>query len=444
MKKIVIIGGGSYTWSPIFMHEIASHPVTQDARLVLMDLDQERLDLLYDLGMKMIADRGSGLVIEKTTSLEGALQGADFILLTITTGGLDAMRVDLEVPARYGTQQSVGDTTGPGGLSRALRNIPVVAEIGRQVAQTCPKALLLNYTNPMTTLTRVLSMQGVRVLGLCHEWAGVRKKLAPLLGVAPEGLTPRIAGINHLIWLTELRADGQDVWSMLTIVMDKVLSGEIVVDEGDITVFADRFLVKARLFKAFGALPVAGDRHLAEFFPHFITEGTNWGQDYRFRLTGIEERMGVEFFARMLLESILRGDTPLEPALEQLSSEDAADIIAAAMTGEPYIGLMNLPNVGQIANLPQEAVVETMGIVDQAGPQPITFGTLPPGLQAILERHIRSQEMTIEAALAGDRALALQVVLNDPLSSRLTLDQAEALLDEMLEANRAYLPAFFE
>jgi alpha-galactosidase len=147
MKNIVIIGGGSYTWSPVFMHEINSHPDLGDSRLVLMDLDQERLNLLHALGMKMIADIESNLTIEKTTSLEDALQGADFILLTITTGGLEAMRPDLEIPAKYGIQQSVGDTTGPGGLSRALRNIPVVAEIGRKVMEICPKALFLNYTD---------------------------------------------------------------------------------------------------------------------------------------------------------------------------------------------------------------------------------------------------------------------------------------------------------
>jgi alpha-galactosidase len=296
----------------------------------------------------------------------------------------------------------------------------------------------------MTVLTRVLSMQGVKVIGLCHEWAGVRKKLAPLLGVAPEQITARVAGINHLIWLTELWAGGRDAWTPLSDLVDRVISGEVVVDEEDTTVFVDPFLVKARLFKAFGALPVAGDRHLAEFFPHFITTETNWGQDYKFRLTSIEDRMGMAFFARTLLESILEGDTPLGPALEQLSSEEAADIIAAAITGEPYFGLLNLPNMGQISNLPQESVVESLGMVDQSGAHPITFGALSPGIQAILERHVRSQEMTVEAALTGDRALALQVLLNDPLSSRLTLDQAGAMLEELLEANRVFLPAFFD
>jgi alpha-galactosidase len=308
--------------------------------------------------------------------------------------------------------------------------------------EICPQALFLNYTNPMTVLTRVLSRQGVRVMGLCHEWAGVQKKLAPLLGVTPDQVTARIAGINHLIWAMELRAGGRDAWLSLSDLMDRVISGEVVVDEEDTTVFADPFLVKAHLFKAFGALPVAGDRHLAEFFPHFITEGTNWGQDYKFRLTSIEDRMGMAFFARTLLESILKGDTPLGPALEQLSSEDAAEIIAAAITGEPYLGLMNLPNVGQIANLPQEAVVETMGMVDQSGAHPITFGALPLGIQAVLERHVRSQEMTVEAALTGDPELALQVLLNDPLSGRLTLSQTTKMLDELIEANIGYLPGF--
>ena len=138
MVKVVIIGGGSPMWGPIFMHEIFSHPDLKEVSLVLQDIDQERLDLIYALGQKMLTDRGLDLNFEKTTSMEQALQGADIVILTITTGGPEAMRADLEIPARFGIQQSVGDTTGPGGLSRSLRNIPVVAAIGRLVMDTCP------------------------------------------------------------------------------------------------------------------------------------------------------------------------------------------------------------------------------------------------------------------------------------------------------------------
>src|SRR5574341_165533 len=186
MSKIVISGGGSYTWGPTFIGDMFAIPELRGSTIVLQDILKERVDLVYALGQKLIPDFDLDFCLEQTLSLEDALQGADFVLLTITTGRLEAMRPDLEIPARHGIKQSVGDTTGPGGLSRALRNIPVVAEIGRQVMEICPEALFLNYTNPMTVLTRVLVMQGGKTVGLCHEWMVVRGHLARLLRTVPE------------------------------------------------------------------------------------------------------------------------------------------------------------------------------------------------------------------------------------------------------------------
>jgi len=201
MPKITVIGGGSYTWGPTFMRDIFATSELAGSTLVLHDIAQDRVDLVYALGQRMIQEFNLNFHLEKTLSLEDALHGADFVILTITTGRLESMRPDLEIPARYGIKQSVGDTTGPGGLARALRNIPVVAEIGRKVMEICPNALFLNYTNPMTVLTRTLAMQGVKVVGLCHEWIGVREKLAQIFNTQPENVTAKIAGVNHLIWI---------------------------------------------------------------------------------------------------------------------------------------------------------------------------------------------------------------------------------------------------
>jgi len=443
MSKITILGGGSYTWGPTFLRDIFATPELRGSTIFLEDILQERVDLVYALGRKMIDDFHLDFRLEKTLSLEQALQGADFVLLTITTGRLESMRPDLEIPARYGIRQSVGDTTGPGGLSRALRNIPVVAEIGRKVMEICPQALFLNYTNPLSVLTRILAMQGVQVVGLCHEWIGVRERLAPLFGTTPEKIEARIAGINHLIWVTDLYANGKQVWNELSGLADKIISGEIKVDENERSVFADHAKIKSTLFQLYGALPATGDRHLAEFFPHFINESTGWGTDYDIRLTSIEDRQGMEMFARMLIESMLRGETDLQSFMAEVSTEAANQIIRALACGERYVGIMNLPNEKQITNLPHGAVVETYGAIDSTGPHAITYGDVPAGVQNILEHHIRQQEMTVESAMTGSRDLALQVLLNDPLSSRLTVPQARQMLEELLEANKQYLPSFF-
>ena len=443
MPKIVIIGGGSYTWGPTFMRDIFGTPELRGSTIVLQDIVQERVHLVHALGQKMIQDFDRDFHLEKTLSLEDALPGADFVILTITTGRLQAMRPDLEIPAQYGVKQSVGDTTGPGGLSRALRNIPVVAEIGRKVMEICPKALFLNYTNPMTVLTRTLARQGVNVVGLCHEWIGVRRHLANLLHTTPEAIDAKIAGVNHLIWVTDLYADGKRIWEELSVLVDRILQGDIKMEEENTSVFADHFKVKAALFKLYDALPAAGDRHIAEFFPHFINPATNWGVEYELRLTSVEDRYQMEADAKGFIEAALRGDVPLTPFMQQLSTEAAHQIIRAVACGENYVGIMNLPNEGQIANLPRDAVVETYGIIDSQGTHAIPYGAVPAGIQNILEHHIRQQELTIEAANSGSRQLALQVLCNDPLSSSLTIPQASRMLDELLEANRHYLPKFF-
>ena len=443
MPKITIIGGGSYTWGPTFMRDIFATPELKGSTIVLHDIAQDRMDLVHALGQKMLDDFSLDFHLETTLSLEEALKGADFVILTITTGRLESMRPDLEIPTRYGVKHSVGDATGPGGLARALRNIPVVAQIGRKVMEICPNALFLNYTNPMTVLTRTLAMQGVKVVGLCHEWIGVREKLALIFGTAPENIQAQIAGINHLIWVTDLYADGKRVWDEVPAIAGKILSGEIKVDEEDTSVFTDHAKVKSTLFQLYGALPAAGDRHIAEFFPHFINESTHWGADYDIKLTSIEDREALEAFAKMMIESVLNGETDLKPFMEDISTEAANKIIRAVVSGENYIGIMNLPNTGQVLNLPYGAVVETYGVINSMGAHATSYGEVPAGVQSILQKHISNQEMTIRSALAGDWDLALQVLLNDPLSGRLTIPQARQLLHELLEANKQYLPLLF-
>jgi alpha-galactosidase len=433
--KIVLIGGGSFSWGPTFLRDIFTTPELRGSTIVLEDINPESLDLVYRLGQKMLADFHLDFRLEKTTDLDEALQGADIVVLSITTGGLASMRRDIEIPAKYGIRQSVGDTVGPGGLARALRNIPVVAAIARKVDEICPQALFMNYTNPMSVLTRAVAMQRSapdRTVGLCHELIGVRKKLADAFKVDAGQFEMKVAGINHLIWIASLSAAGRDLWPDLEKLAADVLSGAVEIDAGDITPFADHFKLKSRLLQLYGALPAAGDRHVAEFFPNVLTEKTNWGEQYGIALTSVDFREGLAMFERTMIEASLSGDMPLDDFMKENSGEAVAPIAAALATGGKYTGIMNLPNVGQINNLPYNAIVETFGVIDASGAHALPFGDLPPGVQTIVERHIRNQEMTVTAALTGDRRLALQALLNDPLSSLLEVDSAAAMMDELL------------
>ena len=447
MPKITFIGAGSYSWGPTFLRDMFVSPSLAGATICLHDIDAERLDLNFRLGKKMLSDFNHDFRLEQTLSLDEALGGADFVILTITTGGLDTMRPDLEIPWKYGLRQSVGDTVGPGGISRALRSLPVVAGIARKVDVLCPQAWFFNYTNPMSVLTRVIDMhRSVRAhtVGLCHEWIGVRAKLAAVFGVKPGDVVGKVAGINHFIWVTGLAVAGQDVWDQLPAIMERLLSGEIDPDPGDTSPFVDKARVKARLFQLYGALPAAGDRHISEFLPSIICPETSWGTDFGFKHTSIDDRQAIMLFERVKIESTLADDTPLSPFMQELSSEALNPILTALVTGGRYEGIMNLPNAGQIDNLPANVIVETYGTIEAGGAHAAHFGSLPPAVHALVERQVRNQELTIQAALGGNRRLALQAMLNDPFTGRLPVNEIEKMFDELLEANRAYLPLFFE
>jgi alpha-galactosidase/6-phospho-beta-glucosidase family protein len=443
--KITIVGGGSYSWGPLFVRDLLIAPGLQNARIVLHDIDPQALEAVHELGRKMVAQRGQGSV-ERTLDLDEALRGADVVILTITTGGLEAMRHDVEIPEKYGVYQSVGDTVGPGGLARALRNIPVVAGLAQKMEQLCPRAWLLNYTNPMTTLCRsVTKTSGIRTIGLCHEWHGVRRRLSAHFSVPETAFVPRIAGINHLIWLLGLEVGGEDYMPRLHKLAADIVAarGQVAgLIEEDARSTIDQGMVKSQLLQIYGALPIAGDRHVAEFFPFFLTDATSRGRAWGIDRTPIAERYTWRDEAWQALDRLGNDEKALAAYLAQSSGEAADEIITALSTGGHYAGIMNLPNTGQIADLPDNVVVETMGVIKNGVARGLPAGDVPPAVQAILQRHIVNQELTVEAALTGSRELALQALLGDALCPP-DLDAAKRMLDEMLAANRSYLQAFF-
>jgi len=443
MSKIALVGGGSVQWMPTILRDIAVTEGLAGSHIVLEDIEPKHLEYTLPMARRILEQAGTGCTIEATTDQRAALDGADYVVLTISTGGLDTMRHDLEIPERYGVYQSVGDTVGPGGISRALRNIPVVAGIARDMEALCPEAWLLNYTNPMSTLCRcVTKTTGVRVIGLCHEVRGRLGMLRRIFGIGDNGrLEWRVAGINHLIFLLELSLDGEDAFPRLRDYVEEHPEIEVgpVSRSEPCFPFQDRAVLKFELFKLFGALPASGDRHLAEFFPHFLTEETDRGRRYGVELTRIAHRQALMDEAFERAARLASGEETIEMAP---SGEAAPRIMAALANGGEYTDVMNLPNTGQIANLPADIIVETRATVANGTVTPEPVGELPPAIQAVVEHHVRIQEMTVEAALTGDRELALQAFLLDPLVR--DLDAGKRMFDGLLEANRDYLPQFFQ
>jgi alpha-galactosidase/6-phospho-beta-glucosidase family protein len=436
--RICFVGGGSYNWMPKLLGDVA---LTKDlsGTVVLHDIDPVALEEIRQLAVKLMATTGAEFAVETSTDLAEALRGAEFVVVTITTGGLEAMRKDLDIPLKYGIYQSVGDTVGPGGVSRALRNVPVMVEIARTMERVCPDAWMLNLTNPLTVLTRAVNkVTNIKAMGLCHELMGVRGGMMRMFDVAAEDFEVRVAGTNHLIWLLDLKIKGQDGFQM---VREYAASGRAVplksTSGGHRAPFQDRWKLKLALFDTYGYLPTAGDRHLAEFFPYFLTDETGAGEDYGVLLTTIEHREEMVQQARNEVRAAIEGDAPVRP---ERSAEETADIVSAVANGRSFRAIVNLPNRGQIDNLPREAVVETLADVGAAGANPISVGPLPAGVLNTVHPHVINQEILVDAALTGDRQLALQALVGDPLVR--DFRTAPQLLDELLEAHAEHLPQF--
>lgn len=439
--KIAILGGGSYGWTHTIVRDLCVQG-DLEGEIVLEDIDPEPLKLTEPLAKKIAQMAGGRFTISSTTNQTEALTGADFVVLTISTGRLATMYHDLEIPRKYGIHQPVGDTVGPGGLSRGLRNIPVVVDIAKEMEKVCPNAWFFNYTNPMTTLTRcIYKYTSIRAIGLCHELFGTRRTIARTLGVEEEDLDIKVAGVNHFIWILRCTVNGEDALQKM---IEADRAGQIAGPGEDTnlvnkTALMDKNRAKMEMLKVFGALPAEGDRHLVEFVPFFLTERANQAANYGVKMTYIADREKGYEDKKAQIHRWLAGEDEIPMA----QSREAVSKLISALANfkKGVIDIVNLPNRGQIANLPQDVIVETLGLIGPYEATPLCVGNLPPAIQSMVNIHVQNQEMIVEAAMTGDRGLALQALYNDPLTRE--FDYVPQMLDELLEANKQYLPRFF-
>jgi alpha-galactosidase/6-phospho-beta-glucosidase family protein len=437
--KLAVVGGGSYQWGPKIILDVALKMELRRGTLVLHDINAEALDDMFDWGEKALNEADADLQLEKTLSIEDALEGADFVVLSISTGGLDATALDLEIPAQYGVVQTVGDTVGPGGHFRALRNIPVVVEIARTMERICPDAVLLNLTNPLTALTRaVTKATSIRAVGLCHELFSTLGMLSKMFDAPEEAINVRVAGVNHFIWATEVSVRGRDVTEEAFRRISGGEAREIALADaaGDKDPFVNTWGFRTELCGLYGYLPAAGDRHLCEFVPGYLSDEKE-RERLDLRVTTVDIRRERLAADRERVRRMVRGEEPIPTGP---SREEISDIMAAVWTGEDSVNIVNLPNAGQVRDLPLGAVVETYGALNGTGASGIVFGELPPPVAALVHPHVFNQEATVQAGLTGDRDLAFRTFVNDPLVA--SQADARALFDEMFEAHSAYLSQF--
>ncbi len=435
--KIAFIGGGSVQWTPGLVTDMALTPTLAGASLVLHDVDADALNLLTRACQRIMTQTHGALTITATLDRAVALRDADFVILCVAIGGLTAMSNDLAIPARYGVAQSVGDTVGPGGLARGLRHIPFAVQVAREMEQLCPNAWMLNLTNPMTTICRgVTRATSIRTIGLCHEVDIFRRRhLTHLLAAPAAEITLNVAGINHLPVILGCRVGAADGLARLRGWLTEHQAFEFaqqhIPDIQDI--FQDRLAVKLSLFQNSSILFGSGDRHIAEFFPGFLTAANQHGDRYGVVLTTIAHRTELARQRRAKIEQFVAG------AAEdwQMSLEQMAPVMAALSGGPAGQFIVNVPNQGQIDNLPRAAVVECLAHLDAFGVRPLAVGDLPNPAAAVITAHVARQELIVEAALSGRREPALAALTTDPLIPNPAI--VAPLFDELHAANAPFL-----
>lgn len=445
--KITFIGGGSYQWTPVLFRDIAVNEHLQNVQFVLHDIDSERNGQLTDICKVLARKLKSSVQASSEISLEKALEGADAVILCISTGGLDAMEHDIEIPKQFGVFQPVGDSTGPGGISRTLRNIPVVTKIAKKMERLCPDAWLLNLTNPMDQIVRAIHQTtSIKVLGLCHEYKTFMSTVGNMLKLDcwEKEIAASIAGINHFAWVQKLTVKGQDGFAMLR---DHMLEQQSEPADSGNTVNLTHSLsgnqVKFALFNVYGLIPYPGDRHLVEFFPYFLSKHTNYGEDFGVKLTSIHDRRVT--MMDYYIERVAEWTGPGEDSVPSMPSDESLAPILAALIGNgpSTIQPVTLPNSGQVENLPLNSSVETLATFTGAQVFPHVSGSLPAGIQALVHKHCLIQDLSVEAAIEGDRGKALQAMLADPLNNSNSYCDIESMLDLLMEANSELLPQFY-
>ena len=436
MKKIAFIGAGSFGFTRGLVRDILSFPAFADSTIALMDIDEERLSYIKKAIDKIVAQGNYPAKVVATTDRIEALTGADGVVCTILAGGVDVWRHDIEIPKKYGIDINVGDTRGPSGIFRALRTIPVMLDICRDIEKYCPETVFLNYTNPMAMLCR--AMQGetkINVTGLCHSVQGTAEMLAKWIGAPMDEITYLCAGINHQAFYLDYRWNGKDAYPLIS---EAVKRPEIYKEE----------IVRNEMFLHLDYYVTESSGHNSEYNPWFrkspeliekyCTYGTGWNPG----------KYGY------ILDYYLQRETTWKNEINEWMNQEAIDLkrgneyaanIFNAIFGDQtmYEFNGNVRNYGLIDNLPEGCCVEVPVLASKRGISPMHVGALPEHLALMINTSARCEELAVEAAITGDPRKVFHSICFDPLTSAvLSLSEIKKMVDEMMEINKDYLPQF--
>ena len=445
MTKIALVGAGSAVFTKGLVADLIARG--EETTIGLVDPDPVALEVATGLATKMIRSRNAPIQLESSTARDDVFPGADAIICTVGVGGRKAWLADVRIPRQYGIYQPVGDTIMPGGLSRALRMIPAMVDIASDMLRLCPHALFFNYGNPMSAVCRgVRKATGAPVIGLCHGVFHVAATIARVLGVDVASLRYTAVGINHLTWFTEVRSAGRNLMPALReygrAKLEELFDGAALPNNGATAPTANP--ASWLLLETFGAFPAVLDRHVCEFFPHLYSrEGAYFGKTLGTDCFSLERTIedGDEAFAEM--QAIASGRVEIPDEYFDRSSgehEQVVEIIDSIRADRGTIYSANLPNKGQVPNLPADAVVESPVTADGSGLRAIQQPPLTPGVAGTLQRPFAAVEAIVGAALSGSREEFVQALLID--GSVQGHREAGRLADELLAVHAEHLPQF--
>lgn len=430
MGKITFLGAGSTIFAKNVLGDCMLTEALRDFEIALYDIDEKRLDESYN--MLSIINKTlnkSRANINKYKDRKEALRGAKYIVNAIQVGGYDPCTItDFEVPKKYGLRQTIGDTVGIGGIFRGLRTIPVMLDFAKDIEEVCPDALLLNYTNPMSMIT-IAMIKGTKVktVGLCHSVQTCASDLLSKLNMSTEGISYKIAGINHMGWLLEITKDGKDLYPEIK--------------KRAKTLGKHDDMIRFELMKQFGYYVTESSEHNAEYLPYFIK---NTHPEF------IEKyNIPLDEYPRRCISQIENWDkckkdlVNNEEINHERTKEYASYIMEAIETGRPYTFGGNVLNTGLITNLPNDCCVEVTCLADKNGITPCYVGELPIQLAALNRTNVNVQLLTVEAALTRNKDYIYYAAMLDPhTSSELSIDDIKNLVDDLIKEHGDWLPKF--
>jgi alpha-galactosidase len=455
MKKIVLIGAGSAMFTQGLVADLILSPDLGPWELGLVDIDPLALETAEGLSRRMVRAKNAEITLSASTDRRDILPSADVVVSTIGVGGRRAWEADVFIPRKYGIYQPVGDSVMSGGVSRAMRMIPALVDIARDVKALCPNALFINYSNPMTANCWAIRLAtGMPVVGLCHGTFHVERQLAEFIGVPPEEITSLFVGLNHLTFVYDLRWQGRDAWPLVRARLAKERGQPDDLEKlgqefSEMGAASSSFKAADNpfswsLFETYSAYPAVNDRHVVEFFPERFPNGQYWGKTLGVDVFSIEDVIsrGDQIYEHMRARAL--GKQPLDERIFQRAvgeHEQLLDILRSIARDERRVFAANLPNQGAVPNLPADAVLELPAVATASGLRPIQILDFPEPLAAIITHKLTATRLTVEAALTGDRKLFVEALLadgavNDP-------QVAQEMGNELLKTHQQFLPNFF-